>query len=274
MPDIIKKYKLRDLFDLVQIIEDQVFERVMKDNLLGNHDELEFLVRSLMRSVSLLRQIIILCKNGFPDGALILARNIFEQCIISAFVEEQNDKCKQDVLLDKYYADIEVSRLKHIRFQAKLFSDTDLIEKMNKELEVYREKYQCKDFKDYWWSGKGSFAGILDEVKIHADGIKGLLNNLHMEYKLASILIHASSLSNNINIGSDCFGIDMRPRYTGHKEALFFAVASIIPITGFTYQCLELDGESVIDELNRLGACYLEMLRKTSDGVINGTDEC
>ncbi len=263
MQNIAEKYYLCELFELLQNIEDQVFDRVTKDNLLGKNDEIEFLVRSLMRSVSLLRQITILCENGFPDGALILSRSIFEQCIISAFIEEQDDECKRYEVLDKYYADSEVSRLKHIRFQADLFSDSDVVEKTKKELKVYEEKYRCK-LSNYWWSGKCNFTAIVDEVKKHEDGVEGLLNNLHMEYKLASMVIHASSQSNHINIGSDCFGIDMRARDTGHEGALFLAVASIIPVAGYTYHCLKLNEENVLGELNKLGIQYLEMLRKNS----------
>ena len=73
------------------------------------------------------------------------------------------------------------------------------------------------------------------------------------------MLIHPSSFSNRINIGADR-GVDARPRSTGHENALFLAVGSIIPIVGCSYQYLQLNEEYVIKELNNLCYVYLEKL--------------
>ena len=41
------------------------------------------------KSLLTLCELILLCKNGFPDGALGLARNLFEQFIIISVFEAQ-----------------------------------------------------------------------------------------------------------------------------------------------------------------------------------------
>lgn len=58
-------------------IENEVLGIVKNENVLGMNDDVDLLVPALTSSLLLLRQIIILCENGFPDEALILARNIY-----------------------------------------------------------------------------------------------------------------------------------------------------------------------------------------------------
>ena len=58
-------------------IENEVLGIVKNENVLGMNDDVDLLVPALTSSLLFLRQIIILCENGFPDGALILARNIY-----------------------------------------------------------------------------------------------------------------------------------------------------------------------------------------------------
>ena len=52
------------------------------------------------KSLLTLRELILLCKNGFPDGALGLARNLFEQFIIISVFEAQCEGVDRDRMVD------------------------------------------------------------------------------------------------------------------------------------------------------------------------------
>ena len=259
--DITEKYKLNDLNKIIANIEEQVLHAIRNGKSLGKQDDIDLLVPSLTTSLSLLRQIILLIQNGFPDGALILSRNIYEQMIICAFIEEKDDIKKHDELLEKYFQDAELIRLKFLNEQAKRFKDEECIIKTDRLIKEHQERFESS-FGQYWWAKKKSFKDLSDEITKREDPCQGLVNNMHMEYKMACIAMHPSSFGNRMNIGSDVVGVDMRARNTGHEHALFLAVASLISLVGYTYYYLQIDDKDVLDKLNRLGIHYLEMLRQ------------
>ena len=257
----IEKYLLKDLFEVIAKVENQVLYAIRNEKLLGNLDDIDLLVPALTTSISLTRQIILLCENGFPDGSLILARNIYEQRIICSFIEEREDTTEREELLKRYFQDAELTRLKYLNEQAKRFNVKADIEETDRLLKEHQEKYGSS-FKQYWWSGKNSFKELSDEITNREDSHRGLFNNMHMEYKMACIAMHPSAFGNRMNIGSNVVGVDMRARDTGHEHALFLATSSLIALVGHTYHYLELDDNYVLNELNRLGEYYLRMLIK------------
>ncbi len=260
--EIDNKYLLSDLYHVLVYIENNVIERVKIEKLLGKEDDIDLLVPALTSSLSLLRQIILLCENGFPDGALILARNIYEQRIICSYIEEREDDNERKELLEKYFQDAELTRLKYLNEQAKRFNLRDDIQEADKLIEAHQKKFGSS-FEQYWWGGKNkSFKKLSDEITNREDSHRGLFNNMHMEYKMACIAMHPSAFGNRMNIGSDVVGVDMRARDTGHEHALFLATSSLIALVGHAYYYLELDDTYVLSELNRLGDYYCRMLLK------------
>ena len=258
---ITEKYKLNRLNEIIADIEKHVLYTVRNGKPLGKRDDIDLLVPSLTTSISLLRQIILLCENGFPDGALILARNIYEQMIICAFIEETNDVKNHDELLEKYFQDAELIRLKFINEQARRFMDEEDTIETDRLIKEHQKRFKSS-FGPYWWAKKKSFKDLSDEITKCEDSLYGLMNNMHMEYKMACIAIHPSSFGNKMNLGSDVVGVDMRARDTGHEHALFLAVASLISLVGYTYYYLQIDDKGVLDKLNGLGIYYMEMLRQ------------
>ena len=256
-----EKYLLEELLATINNIEHDVLFTIRNGKDLGKRDDIDLLVPALTTSLSLTRQIVLLCENGFPDGALILARNIYEQRIICSYIEEREDENERKELLEKYFQDAELTRLKYLNEQAKRFNLKDDIEKTDRLIKEHQEKYGSS-FKQYWWSGKNSFKELSDVITNREDSHRGLFNNMHMEYKMACIAMHPSAFGNRMNIGSNVVGVDMRARDTGHEHALFLATSSLIALVGHTYHYLELDDNYVLNELNRLGEYYLRMLIK------------
>ena len=224
---ITERYLLNELNSLLVDIETQIITCIKDEGYLEKLDDIALLVPSLTNSLSFLRQIIILCKSGFPDGALILARNIYEQRIICSFIEGEEDQAKHNELLEKYFQDYELIMLKYRNDLAKRFKNEGEIIETNNLIQAHNEKYGSS-FNQYWWSGKKNFKELSDEVIKREGSHPGLNNNMHMEYKMACITAHPSSFGNFMNIGSDCIGVDMRARTTGHEQALFLAVSSLL----------------------------------------------
>ena len=101
--EVISKYRLDEMELLISNIEEQILASIKELKIHEKQDELNLLLHATMKSISFLREILLLCRHGFPDGSLILARNIYEQMIISLFIIEKQGE-EQDRILDKYYA--------------------------------------------------------------------------------------------------------------------------------------------------------------------------
>ncbi|PHU34411.1 DUF5677 domain-containing protein [Pseudobutyrivibrio ruminis] len=256
--DVIRKYCLNDVESLITEIEEQLLGAIKGKQIQEKQDDLNLLLHATMKSISFLREILLMCRHGFPDGALILARNLYEQMIICLFIIEKQGE-EHDRILENYYADYECTRLKYIIEGAKRFNDEKQINETKEKLEEHKKKYGSKH-NAYWWSEKRCFNEI-EDIVINADNpLKGLFNNMHMEYRTASILVHPSCFSNMVHIGSPFKGIDMRAQREGHEESLFLATTSMIPLVGHTYERLGLDFGEVVDGLNRYGIYYWEIV--------------
>ena len=101
--EVISKYRLDEMELLISNIEEQILASIKELKIQEKQDELNLLLHATMKSISFLREILLLCRHGFPDGSLILARNIYEQMIISLFIIEKQGE-EHDRILDKYYA--------------------------------------------------------------------------------------------------------------------------------------------------------------------------
>lgn len=260
---IIEKYRLDEVKELLTTIESQVLPIIKQEKLWGRGDDIELLVPALTKSMTMLRGICVLCENGFPDSALILARNIYEQRTICAYILN-NDDAHHEELLNKYFEDYELKRAKYIFKQSKRYGDIDNYKDAEELIEKYKEKYG-KKLAEYWWADNKPFSQITEKVMEVDDMHKGLYNNMHTEYELACLATHASCFGNRMNIGTTHHGIDMRARNTGHEEALFLAISSLIPLVGCTYECLRVDVTFVLEQLNKLAILYLKMLLKQTN---------
>lgn len=92
------KYKLCELEEILQEIENVVQNAIQRENIKTANDNLNFLLHTLGKSIVTIREIIILCRAGYPDGALSLSRNIFEQFVHVAYIEGQEKSEELDLL--------------------------------------------------------------------------------------------------------------------------------------------------------------------------------
>lgn len=220
------------------------------------------------KSILTFREILYLSSMGFPDGALSLSRNLYEQNIIVAFLYSKSTSSDFGEYIEDYYLAGEIQRLKVLKWEADILSGKlSDSEKYNNQIEALKLKsHQKVTGNDYWWTGFNSFAGLADYCSASENDkhYEKMMKRLRLMYKCACISLHAGSLGNNIRLGVEngFSGIDNRAKTNGHDLPLCFASHSMIPIIGVTCNELNIDGSDLIRESNDLSIFYYDRLLK------------
>lgn len=147
-----------------------------------------------------LKEMFVLLLHGYPDGALVLARNVYEAAIITQFIYK-NYLASSD-LIERFFVDQNVKAYRNRKelYEAisKQFPDLDWpkksIEKCKQSLTDLTEKYgNIKG--QYWWAQK-NFS--LSKKPVSFSQIDNAINGdklLRSLYERACIGIHISSAS-------------------------------------------------------------------------------
>lgn len=202
---------------------------------------------------------------GYPDGALSIARNIYEQLIILAFFEHNKQAPIFKDYVDDYYIDYNVKRNKALQYNYNYCACTtlDTTKKSAAITSEFKELQQAAHHVikgDYWWSGCICFNELVNSVisSVAEEKMKRFLHNLHFTYKRACISIHSSCIGNTLRLGSNpnFTEIDTSPTIKGHSVPLWFATTSFIYIIGVAYSILNLDYEMHKKTLNELAIFF------------------
>lgn len=258
-------YKLNELEQVLVKCEDDISSRIADLDIKEADDNINFLLYTIGKSFVSTREIILLCWSGFPDGALSLARNVYEQLIITLYIENCGSQDSLTEILQRYNEDYSYQRAKCLKYEAQYLSkDKGKIDKYQNIIEEIKDNNNIKRIKDYWWADeKGTaFSKICESViKINIE-MEPLLRLMHLMYKRACLSLHASCMGNRIRLGSDCTGIDMGPWENGQENSLFLSTASLIYIVSVTYQFLDIDGTDVNKKLNEMTMYYHKIIEE------------
>ena len=94
-PAIIK-WRLDDFMKIVDEFESAFADTVHHKTCVGQNYE-TILLHIVGKSLVTTREILTLCAHGYPDGALSLGRNLYEQMMIVSFFElHKNDSFAQN----------------------------------------------------------------------------------------------------------------------------------------------------------------------------------
>lgn len=259
---LIDKYKLDELDIVLELVEEAIENAINHQQISIDSDESIFLIYTSGKCLVTTREIMVLCSNGFPDGALALSRNLYEQMIITAYIKQINDKEERIKTIKKYIEDYDVQRFKNVQFAYHINSKIKDAQYANEKKKEILNKYGIDKYSDYWWApGINSFAAMCQSVennKRNAD-IKPLLINSHLLYKRACLAMHASSIGNRIRLGSNIADVDLGPWNDGQEYALYLATVSLIQVFGYTSQFLNFkfeDAKRINLSLNRLAIYY------------------
>lgn len=251
------KYKL-DLFNtLLNDIEQNIWETVSERKIVSGGNIEYILTVTLGKCITIAREISILCEKGFPDGAMALSRNLYEQFITIAYIE--NCVADKEQLLKRYWDSIIIQELKCKQFEAEnLLGSAEIVSQCEREIAEYKEKYKLEKYNDYWWTGKSNFYEMYKAVLPLDEEMKPIIQLAHNLYKRACVTIHASGLGNISRIGGE-HGydvIDMGPWEKGQESVLYITTFTLSYIVGCTFFCFGIKYENINKRVNELMIYY------------------
>ena len=259
----IQRLRLSELDDSLSCFEDILADKISK-KYQSARDYPNILIHLAGKTLWTFREIICLCSFGFPEGALSLARNIYEQSITLAFLIEVKDEIDFQNYIEDYYIDADIQRLKVAKWEAAFsLKDSQKEQQYKDELRILKNSAHHKGNGDFWWTGHNTFSNLVEYLLSNErdQSFVKMMTGLHLIYRRACASLHAGSLGNSIRLGTqaDFVGVDNSAKAQGHEIPLYFATHSFIPIVGITCHEFNLDGEVIIKKLNELAIFYFKM---------------
>lgn len=265
MVNLMKKWKLDELVSIVDGLENTICDTVNRSNLKFSHDYKSLLFFLAGKSLVTMKEILCLIQCGYPDGALSIARNLYEQFVIAEFfLTHKADSNFQDYV-DDFFADYEIQQNKLLLFAAE-YVDHDIAAKQQIEQTIagIRANSHSKKKGTYWWADKGTFGDMaIDLIERQTDpGFKRFTAMYHTIYKRACVSLHASCAGNMLRLGdhSEFCGVDNRPRMNGHSVPLLLGVYSFLCVTGIVCEEFGIDHTKWKLQLNDLLIYYNSLL--------------
>ena len=108
MVDHIEKWKLNELVQVVDEFDRAICDKVNESKLKFFHDYKSLLFFMAGKSVVTMKEIICLVQCGYPEGALSLARNLYEQFVIAEFFHTHKADGNFQDYIDDFFADYEI----------------------------------------------------------------------------------------------------------------------------------------------------------------------
>lgn len=264
------QWRLDELDKIIDSMEDEIEEAITQQKIQTDQDYTNIILRTAGKSIVSMREIIRLSTFGYPDGALSLARNIYEHVIILAFFE--NHKYDKDFgdYVDDYYIDYDIQSNKALRYESENYTqDAEALTALKDEFDQLKQTAHHQVRGDYWWSGNSRFNQLVEAAiaSVPEERGKRFLHGLHFAYKRACVSIHSSCIGNTLRLGAnpDFAGIDTSPVIKGHSLPLWFATTSFIYIMGVTYALLNLDYTTRDHDLNALALFFHQKEQQPSD---------
>lgn len=189
---------------IIDSIESYIADAVRVQHIKTGNDYLNILLFAFGKSIMTMREIICLSTFGFPDGALSLARNIYEEFIVVSFFEKHRQDSDFQNYVDDYHLDYNIQRNKALKYEAAHFDNSTVLKEIENET-TKTASHRKITKQDFWWTGKGSFANVVEDIQNSETNptVKTFLARLHFAYKRACASIHASCLGNALRLGVD-----------------------------------------------------------------------
>lgn len=262
-----EQWRLYELTSILDSIEDDMAAAISAKQLKTGNDYCNIVLRSAGKAIVSMREIICLTSCGYPDGALSISRNLYEQLIILAFFESKHQDQKFQNYVEDYCIDYDIQRCNALIYECKnCYHNPARLTELTQELEsVKNSAHKSTDRGAYWWAGYSNFSKLTKSVikSMQEQNVRFFLHRLHLHYKRACVALHASCIGNTLRLGGnpDFAGIDTTPSEKGHALPLWFATVSLGYILGVAFSVLELEYEHYEQSLNELSAFYSDKER-------------
>ena len=196
----LKWYKAFDLMEIMIGCCLEIVQEFDDNNISENKDKYILLKRFHARSIRIAKEIIILMRNGYADGALARWRSIFEIIVIAKFIEQNDNELSimyQEYLnIENYNEMIEFQkRCEYLGVSKLPEKEVENTTNMRKKLEI---RYSSKFIKPYGWASK---IFIKDDITFNR-----IMNEVDYSlwkpyYKMACNSVHSGPKSVFFNIG-------------------------------------------------------------------------
>lgn len=260
LQDCIKKWRLEELDQLIIDFNDYVAEAIRSAKIEFSRNYTSIVLSTAGKSLLTMREILYLSAAGYPDGALSLSRNLYEQFIILTFFENKKEHESFGQLVKDYFLDYEIQNLKEHKFALESTNASEELLDLERRLEELKNSTHSKTNGDYWWTGKSSFFKLAEYVlsKENDEVFCRFLKLLHVAYKRACTSLHASCLGNILRLKDDSepYIVDILQTNDRQYFPLWFATSSLILVCGVTCKTLGIGLEPYISKLNEFALFY------------------
>lgn len=260
-PQILKsnsqRWHYQELCELVSATEERFSEIAAKSS---EKDYQALLTDFFGKAVLYIKEIYTLLYNGFADGAMTLAGELFEASVLLSFI----DKNKNDEgIAERYFDNIELSSIVDSIKLLSFLKDgaTDAETRTGLEDAVARKQRTYSSlktkhikflsdgvFRPYWWLGfnleenEKSFSGILKKTVWE----KTLFKHIYNMSK------HAGHNAVNPYENGEGAVINADPSTEGFQIPLCFATASFVNISKIVFMNDEIAFADIEDRLNKI----------------------
>jgi len=185
-------------------------------------DKINVLTRLLARSIIIAKEVLVLIKSGFSDGAYARCRAIYESTVIAIFIEQ-----RPEIYATKYIEHLAIQdfKIELERRGESPYNDPEhekyfqqVQEERNRLIEIYGPKFKM----DYGWAYNSD--DLAQPVFSEIERIVSL-SHFRLNYRSASTFIHSNSgsLFNQVSIppnadyyltGASSFGLEVPGTWT------------------------------------------------------------
>lgn len=260
--DVVQKYRLNDLSEILDTFEDYLEQLINIQNIQEGQNYINILLHTAGNVIVTSREVICLAAFGYADGALALARTLYEHFIIISFLDmHEKDKDFQNYI-DDYYLDYDNTCQKYFKDQATKLRYDELIQKVNEKKADIDTKAHHKVNGDYWWTGYRSFRELADAVFAAKSDTREekIYIKMHSMYKRACQSIHPNCFSNiwRLEAGLIYSGINTTPSAEGHPLPLQLTSLCLIHLICLISEKLNIDYSYFKQKLNEVAILYVK----------------
>lgn len=258
--DCIIKWKLEELDQFIVEFNNYVADTINNSKIEFKTDYTNIVINIAGKSLLVMREILFLAASGYPEGALSLSRNLYEQFIILAFFESNKANKDFHILVSDYYADYDKRTQHDYEYEFQLNNENATSVNIKNDSNNIKKSAHRKLGGDYWWTGKPSFHKLIEHVMSNAkdEDFAGFLSKLHISYKRACTMLHAGCRGNIIRLKEDFQPhlVDILPTNEAQCFPLWFATSSLIFVFGVTCKTLEISHDPYLGKLNEFALFY------------------
>lgn len=241
MEESLKFWKIEELSEAVEVLEDAFGEIIekYKSGLTYN----DILIRAYAYAIIVMKEIICLLSNGFPDGALARARRLYEQMVLIDYFESRKIDLDFDKLVERYCDSQNIVAYSNQIALYDFFENKEEQQKAQMKYDKLKGKYaqffkQKKYVRDYWWIDDEKCNTFNKLQKRYCDPYGRIL------YSRVCISTHAGAMGDYELLGR--FNPNGDRIYTGATNKgfslpLILATMSFYNITNMVFENLEID---------------------------------